>query len=179
MAEEIIYSEKLQSNKTEALFVGLTVVFFLVFMWRMSLGSLDVLGAVFLAFFVMFLFYSLNYRTLVIQISATALRLKFGILSWRVALDNIENCRLDELPTLMRQGGAGIHFMLIRNRYRASLNFLEYPRVVVALKKKIGPVRDISFSTQQPDEIIQVIKRLNHETQRSTKIHQENLIFPS
>jgi Ca2+/Na+ antiporter len=169
MAEEIIYTEKLQSNKTEALFAGLTVVFFLVFMWRMSLGSLDVLGAVFLAFFVMFLFYSLNYRTLVIQISVTALRIKFGILSWRVPLENIEGCRLDELPTLMRQGGAGIHFMLIRNRYRASLNFLEYPRVVVALKKKIGPVRDISFSTRQPEEIIQVIKRLNHEAQRYTK----------
>jgi Ca2+/Na+ antiporter len=169
MAEEIIYTEKLQSNKTEALFAGLAVVFFLVFMWRMSLGSLDVLGAVFLAFFVMFLFYSLNYRTLVIQISVTALRIKFGILSWRVPLENIEGCRLDELPTLMRQGGAGIHFMLIRNRYRASLNFLEYPRVVVALKKKIGPVRDISFSTRQPEEIIQVIKRLNHEAQRYTK----------
>ncbi len=173
MAEEIIYTEKLQSNKTEALFVGLTVVFLLMFVWRMSTGSLDVLGAVFLAFFVMFLFYSLNYRTLVIQISATALRLKFGILSWRVPLENIEGCRLDELPTMMRQGGAGIHFMLIRNRYRASLNFLEYPRVVVALKKKIGPVRDISFSTRQPDEIIRLIQRLNHErheeAQRYTK----------
>jgi len=116
MAEEIIYTEKLQSNKTEALFVGLTVVFLLVFIWRMSLGSLDVLGAVFLAFFVMFLFYSLSYRTLVIQLSPATLRLKFGVISWRVPLENIEGCRLDELPTLMRHGVAGIHFMLIHNR---------------------------------------------------------------
>jgi len=134
----------------------------------MSLGSLDVLGAVFLAFFVMFLFYSLSYRTLVIQLSPATLRLKFGVISWRVPLENIEGCRLDELPTLMRQGGAGIHFMLIRNRYRASLNFLEYPRVVVALKKKIGPVRDISFSTRQPEEIVRLIQRLNHEEHKES-----------
>mgnify|MGYP000900013350 CR=1 FL=1 len=33
----------------------------------------------------------------------------------------------------LRYGGAGIHFMSIRGRYRASFNFLEYPRVVIAL----------------------------------------------
>jgi Ca2+/Na+ antiporter len=162
MTEEILYTEKIQSNKTLALFVGLTLVFFILSVWRLNAGRLDILGAVFLVFFALFLFYSLDYRTLLIQISATALRLKFGIFSWTVPLDNIEDCRLDELPTVMRQGGAGIHFMLIRKRYRASFNFLEYPRVVVALKKKIGPVRDISFSTRQPDEIVRLTKRLNH-----------------
>ncbi len=173
MPEEIIYTEKLQSNKTEALFVGLTIVFLLMFAWQMSTASLDVLGAVFLAFFVMFLFYSLNYRTLLIQLSPATLRLKFGLISWRVPLENIEYCRLDDLPTIMRQGGAGLHFMLVRNRYRASLNFLEYPRVVVGLKKKIGPVRDIAFSTRQPDELVRLIQRLNHgehkEVRRYTK----------
>lgn len=158
MAGDLIYSERLQSNKTEALFLGLTVIFFLMFLWRWQANRLDTLGAVFLAVAVFFLFYSLNYRTLLIQISDTSLRLRFGVFSWRVPLENIENARLDELPTVMRQGGAGIHFMLIHNRYRASLNFLEYPRVVVALKVKIGPVRDISFSTRQPDEIIRLLR---------------------
>jgi hypothetical protein len=58
----------------------------------------------------------------------------------------------------MRMGGAGIHFMMVRGRYRASFNFLEYPRVVIAFKKKVGPVRDISFTTRRPDDVIRLIK---------------------
>jgi hypothetical protein len=58
----------------------------------------------------------------------------------------------------MRLGGAGIHFMVIENRYRASFNFLEYPRVVIALKRKKGPVRDISFSTRHPEELLQRLR---------------------
>jgi hypothetical protein len=59
----------------------------------------------------------------------------------------------------MKYGGAGIHFMFIHQRYRASLNFLEHSRVVIELKRKAGPVRDISFSTCRPNELIQRIQR--------------------
>jgi len=47
--------------------------------------------------------------------------------------------------------------MFLRGRYRASFNFLEYPGVVTAFKKKIGSVVGLSFSTRQPEEIIQLI----------------------
>jgi hypothetical protein len=72
-------------------------------------------------------------------------------------LDKIESCGLDELPVLMRYGGAGIHFMTIRNRYRASYNFLDYPRVRITFKVKQGLVQEVSFSTRQPDEILRLI----------------------
>jgi hypothetical protein len=55
-------------------------------------------------------------------------------------------------------GGAGIHFISVRGRYRVSFNFLEHPRVVIALKKKRGLVRDVSFSTRHPDEVLQLIR---------------------
>ncbi len=48
--------------------------------------------------------------------------------------------------------------MTIRRRYRASFNFLEYPRVVIAFKRKVGPVQDISFSTRRPDELLPLIQ---------------------
>jgi hypothetical protein len=48
--------------------------------------------------------------------------------------------------------------MFIRKRYRASFNFLEFPRVVIAFKRKVGPVRDISFSTRHPDELLRIIQ---------------------
>ena len=59
---------------------------------------------------------------------------------------------------LMRLGGAGIHFMFIEHCYRVSFNFLEHSRVVLALKRKAGPARDVSFSTQQPDRVIQLVQ---------------------
>jgi len=59
---------------------------------------------------------------------------------------------------LMRMGGAGIHFMMIRKRYRASFNFLEYPRVVLAFQREVGPVQDISFSTRRPDDVLRLIQ---------------------
>jgi membrane protein YdbS with pleckstrin-like domain len=156
----LIYKERISSNKTEALFLALMFIFFLLLVWRISSANVDWIAVVIACFFVIFLFYSVNYRTLLIHLTSDSLKLKFGIFLWTVTVDNIQECRLDELPVIMKYGGAGIHFMTIRKRYRASFNFLEYPRVVIAFKNNVGPVRDISFSTRRPDEIIQHIEKL-------------------
>ena len=158
MTDNLIYNERLSSNRTEALFVALTLLFLLLLIWRANAGGLDILAAMFFFFFVFFLFYSVNYRTLVIRLTSESLALTFGIFTWAVPLDNVEECRLDEVPPLMRYGGAGIHFMMVRNRYRASFNFLEYPRVVITFKRKAGPVRDISFSTRRPEDVLRFIQ---------------------
>jgi hypothetical protein len=149
--------EKVSSTRTEALFLILTGIFALLFSWRVTVVNLDCLSVVWLCLGGFFLFYSLNYRTLHIQLTAEHLKLKFGLFSWTVALDNIEDCFIDE-TSLWRIGGAGIHFSPIQGRYRAMFNFLEYPRVVIALKHKLGLVRDIAFSTQRPDEFIEKIR---------------------
>ena len=156
---DYIYNEKVVSKRTEFLFVALTIVFFLVFIWRLIASRLDLLASVFLFFFGFFLFYSLNYRTLIIRLTSESLKLSFGIFTWTIPLNNVNECQLDEdLPALMKYGGAGIHFMLIGKRYRASFNFLEYSRVTIGLKRKVGWVRDISFSTSRPDELIPLIQ---------------------
>jgi hypothetical protein len=157
-ANDRIYTERISSNKTEALFLALMALFLLLLIWRVNTDSMDILSFVFLCCFILFLFYSVNFRTLMIQLTSKFLTLKFGIFTWIVPLDNIEECGLDVIPLLMRMGGAGIHFMFIRKRYRASFNFLEHPRVVIAFKRKVGPVRDISFSTRRPDELLQLIQ---------------------
>jgi hypothetical protein len=158
MTDDLIYHERVSSNRTEALFLALTLLFLLLFLWRVTAGSLDLLAVIFLCFFGLFLFYSVNYRTLLIRLTAESLNLIFGLFTWKVPLDNVEECHLDSLPLLMKYGGAGIHFMFIRNRYRASFNFLEYPRGVIAFKRKAGPVRDISFSTRRPDDVLRFIQ---------------------
>jgi hypothetical protein len=130
----------------------------MLLIWQISTGGPGILSAAFFFFFAFFFFYSVNYRTLIIRLTPESLKLKFGVFTWAISLDNIGECRLDDLPMLMRYGGAGIHFMLIRRRYRASFNFLEHPRVVIALKKRAGLVRDISFSTRHPDKVIQLLQ---------------------
>jgi hypothetical protein len=164
MATEPVYSERLSSSKTEALFISLMTLFLALSLWRMNINGLDGLVIAFLILAGMFLFYLVNFRTLHIRITSESLKLIFGIFTWTVPLNNIEDCQLDELPAFMKYGGAGIHFMMIRDRYRASFNFLEYPRVVVAFKKKVGPVRDISFSTQHPEDILRLVREKTGKT---------------
>ena len=158
MKDQLIYEERLSSNRTLALFASLMIFFLILLVWRISTDGPDILGAAFLLFFIFFLFYSVNYRTLIIRLTPDALKLKFGIFTWTIPLDNIGEVSHDDLPLLMRYGGAGIHFMMIRRRYRASFNFLEHPRVVITLYKKAGIVRDVSFSTRHPDEVIRLLK---------------------
>jgi len=132
----------------------------LLLIWRVTSDGLDILTIAFTCLFILFLFYSLNYRTLLIRLTPDALKLTFGIFSWTIPMDSIQDCSLDELPVIMKYGGAGIHFMFIRKRYRASFNFLEYPRIVIAFKRKVGFVRDISFSTRQPGDVIHLIQEI-------------------
>ena len=157
MNDEVLYEERITSNKTEALFILLTLLPTLLFIWSTKTGRKGKLKAVSLFLSILFLFYSLSYRTLIIRLSSRSLKLLFGLSSWVVPVDNIENIHIDEIPLVMRLGGAGIHFMMIRKRYRASFNFLEYPRVVIEFKKKVGPVQDISFSTRQPDQLVHLV----------------------
>lgn len=159
MNDNITYNERISSLRTTLLFLVLTLIFLLLFVWRANATPLDFLAGVLFFFFVMFFFYSLNYRALLIRITKESLKLTFGIFHMAIPLEDIADCRLDKVPTFMKYGGAGIHFMMVDNRYRASFNFLEYPRVVVALKHKRGPVQDVSFSTRRPDTVLSLIQK--------------------
>lgn len=154
---EGIYKETLSSSKTHALFILLTIVFLALFVWRWPNLGLDGWAITFLCISALFLFYVFNYRTLKIRITPETLGLTFGIITWKIAISNINNCYLDE-NSLLRLGGAGIHFMFIKGKYRAFFNFLEYPRVVVSLKKKHGVVREIAFSTQHPEQVMELVQ---------------------
>ena len=152
------YNEKLSSTKTGALFILLALVFLALFAWRWLSSRWDGWAITFLCIFAFFLFYAINYRTLKIYITSESLLLTFGIFTWTIAISNIKNCYIDE-DTIWRFGGAGIHFMWIKGKYRAFFNFLEYPRVVVTLKEKKGLVQEIAFTTKQPEQVQEFINR--------------------
>jgi len=156
-----IYKEKLSSARTALLFIALMTVFFCLTLWRTKIFTdWNSLGVIFLFLAFFFLFYAANYRTLNILVHPDFLLLKFGIFQWKEPIDNIRSVQLDEIPFLMKYGGAGIHFMFVRKRYRVSFNFLEHPRVCVSLREKRGWVKDLSFSTHEPEILIRTIKEL-------------------
>mgnify|MGYP000268056098 FL=1 len=153
----LIYSEKLTSWRTTRLFLVLALIFFALFFWREVHNGMDMPSIIFICISGFFMFYVVNYRALQIKFTSDSLQLIFGIFHWSEHFTNIEACSLDRLPMINEKGGAGIHFMMVHHRYRVSFNFLEYPRVVMALKKKRGWVQELSFSTRQPEEIIRII----------------------
>jgi hypothetical protein len=157
MAENHNYNETLSSTKTHVLFVTLTITFLALFLWCLISVGWNGWGITFLCISAFFLFYVFNYRTLKIHITPDTLQLKFGIITLKVAVSNIKNCYLDE-DTIWRFGGAGIHFMFIKGKYRSFWNFLEYPRVVVTLRKKKGLVQEIAFTTMQPEQVMEIIR---------------------
>ena len=157
--DKLLYYEEISSKWTQALFLALTMIFCLLFAWRVRSARLDILAILLLGLCALFLFYSVNYRKLIIRLTTDSVELIFGIFTWRIPLENIEEIQLDDgLPALIKYGGAGIHFMMYRNRYRASFNFLEHARVVIGFKKKAGLVHDVSFSTCQPNIVLRFIR---------------------
>jgi len=157
-ADTLLYEERLSSRRTEAVFIALTILFLLVFVSRLASGLAAPLSAAVFFLFGVSLFYAVNYRTLQIHLTSGSLTLTFGVFAWTVPLSSVDECRLDDVPLLLRMGGAGIHFMIVGRRYRISFNFLEYPRVVVMLKERRGLVRDISFSTRRPHDVLRLIR---------------------
>jgi hypothetical protein len=105
----------------------------------------------------LFTLYVINYRVLRITLTDSELRLRFGLVSWKIDLENIKEVNLDESPNLIKYGGAGVHFAFVAGEYRAFFNFLEYPRVVIRMRKKRGPVQALVFTTRHPQEILKLL----------------------
>ncbi len=98
------YNERISSDRTEALFLVLTLLSLLLAIWRLYAAGFDTMAMIFLFLCVFFMFYSFNYRTLSLRLTAEHLELKFGLFTWVVALDNVEDCFLDD-TSLWRIGG--------------------------------------------------------------------------
>ncbi|MEJ2413320.1 MAG: hypothetical protein P8Y34_10080 [Anaerolineales bacterium] len=150
---EVIYKEEIRSNLTTIIFASLSLACLTLFAWRYAVVGWKFTPGLFCFLGLFFLFYTLNYRTLEIQISSDELNLKFGLVKWTTVLENIDSWQLDDSPWWIKYGGAGVHFAAVRGKYRAYFNFLEYPRVLVTLQEKQGWVRQLCFTTRQPDQV--------------------------
>jgi hypothetical protein len=69
----LFYEEKLTSKRTEALFLALMILFGLLFFWRVSVSGLEWIGIVVGYLSVLFLFYVINFKMLIIRLIHAAL----------------------------------------------------------------------------------------------------------
>lgn len=155
--EEPMYTEEVRSNLTSALFAGFAVFFLALYVWRYAAVGWKFTPGLFLFLGGFFLFYFFNYRTLRIRITRQVLKLQFGVVGWTSDLENIRSCQEDDPPFWIKYGGAGVHFALVGGIYTAFYNFLEYPRVLVIFQTKQGLVQGISFTTRQPELVLEVL----------------------
>jgi hypothetical protein len=151
-----VYHEALTSHRTTALFATLAILFLALFAWRFTGGGFGPWAIVWLCLAGVFLFYTVNYRSLSIRISAAEVNLAFGIFRTTLRVEHIASWSVDR-ASLWRISGAGIHFTFIAKRYRMYLNFLEHPRIVLALRQRKGPVREVAFSTRAPGAVMQAL----------------------
>ena len=160
---EINYSEKVLSAGTTLLFLFLSLLFLLLFGWRISIIGWRFFTVLLFALSLIFLFYTINYRVLRIRLTTTHLILRFGIVPWKTPLKNILSVQLDDSPPLIKYGGAGVHFAFVDGKYRAFYNFLEYPRLLVTFKKKQGVVQELVFTTRKPEKIMDILTSMVSE----------------
>ncbi|MCK4489144.1 MAG: hypothetical protein KAU23_02735 [Anaerolineales bacterium] len=156
MADQI-YHEKVQSPLTILLFTLLALVFSALFAWRVTVVGFRVFPIVCLVLALFFFSYVLNYQTLRITITEEAVLLKFGLIRWRIRLENIQTCKMDDSPNLIKYGGAGVHFAFVKGDYLAYYNFLEYPRIRITFHHKQGLVQGVVFTTRQPEQVMEII----------------------
>ncbi len=156
MADQI-YQEKIQSPLTTLLFTLLALVFSALFTWRVTVVGFRAFPIVCLVLTLFFFYSGLNYQTLRITITEEAVLLKFGLIRWRTRLENIQTCKMDDSPNLIKYGGAGVHFAFVKGEYRAFYNFLEYPRIRITFHHKQGLVQGVVFTTRQPEQVIEII----------------------
>ncbi len=149
-----IYQEEVKSPKTSLLFTLLALVFSALFAWRVAVVGFRAFPIVCLVLALFFFSYLLNYQILRITITEEDVTLKFSLIRWRTRLENIQTCKMDDSPNLIKYGGAGVHFAFVRGEYRAFFNFLEHPRILITFHHKQGLVQGLVFTTRQPEQVM-------------------------
>jgi len=106
--------------------------------------------------FLLFLGVVINFSRLSIRITHLSVKVSYGIFRHIVTRENVEDCYLDE-ASIIRYGGWGIRIGKVQGRWRLVYNVIGAPRVVLSLKK--GRFKEFVFSTEKPEEVMNIIRQ--------------------
>jgi len=154
MHDNNLYEEKIFLRLTTITLISFTVVLFLVLIFLISAESYPFLIGTILCAFILFVVTTLNFNTLTIRITPEFVKVAYGIFGRKSVFENIEACSLDNVSNF-RYGGFGIRIARVSGSWRIAYNIFKCPRVVLSLKK--GRIREVVFSTKNPEEVMRII----------------------
>ncbi len=154
---QFLYQEKLSSIWITLIFLIISLFFLFLILYQIFIGPLGnnpapnwILAIIFLAF----LFLSINFIKLVIQITPQFIILGYGIFKHKIAFENIEDIGKDK-SLLIKYGGWGIRFG--RSQGERYMAYIIPGADNIALLMKKGRFRKFIFSTKNADELINII----------------------
>jgi hypothetical protein len=145
-----------------ALFVVLAVFFLAMFISELVSEPIGDKAApewfylVMCLFFVLMTFVIANFSKLVIKATSRSFTVSYGMFKRVIPWEDIAGCYADE-STAYSYGGYGIRIGRVNGKARLVYNVLGGERVVLGLKK--GRFNEFVFSTNNPDAVMDVIKR--------------------
>ena len=159
MQENKIYEEKIFSK----LFTGIFVLIPIIFLFLLSYQALiEPIGAhpapnwFFLLMFLFFLGITINFSRYSLKMTSNAIKVSYGLSKHSILWNNIADCYLDT-TSIRSYGGWGIRVANVNGQWRLGYNVVGYPRVLLSLKQ--GRFREFVFSTNNPEEVIKIIKQ--------------------
>ncbi|MFP3871621.1 MAG: hypothetical protein ACOC55_05345 [Candidatus Natronoplasma sp.] len=153
------YEEIIFSKWATLLLSSVTIVFLGLSSYQLFIAPIGTDPApdwFWLIMFLLFLGITVNFSRLKISIDSAGITIGFGILKNKVPWTMVEECYLDETSSIW-YGGWGMRISRVNGKWRKVYNIIGGPRVVISLDQ--GWIREIAFSTSNPEEVRHVIKR--------------------
>ncbi len=154
---QILYQEKLSSIWITLIFLLISLFFLFLILYQIFIGPLGNNPApnwVLTIIFLIFLFLSYNFISLVNQITPQYLIISYGIIKQKIPLDNIEDIKLNE-SSFLRYGGWGIHFG--RSEGKRYIAYTKPGASNLTLQLNKLRYRKIIYSTKYPNKLIDII----------------------
>ena len=154
---QILYQEKLSSIWITLIFLIISLFFLFLILYQVYIGPLGNNPApnwVLTIIFLVFLFLSYNFIRLINQITPEFLIISYGIIKHKIALDTIEDIKLNE-SSFLKYGGWGIRFGRSEGKRYLAYTIPGASNLTLQLNK--GRFRKVIFSTKNPDKLINII----------------------
>jgi hypothetical protein len=165
MAAEELYKENLPfpliTVVTAVLFL-IALLMLVLYVLQLVVGPIGNTPAPDWFYLVMFIFMAAiaflvaNFRVLVITIGSQSVTVSYGLIKRTIPWGDIEAGFHDKSPVL-RYGGWGARIARVEGRWRLAFNVIGAPGVVLRLRK--GRVCEFMFSTENPEQVLDIIKR--------------------
>jgi len=162
MQGDNLYEEKISSKWwMTGILTAFTAGFLFALVYQILVGPIGTHPALnwfFSPMFLLFLGAAINFSRLTIRITHLSVKVSYGIFKHTITRENIKDCYLDE-TSIISYGGWGIRIGRFKGKWRLVYNVIGVPRVMLSLKK--GKFKEFVFSTEKPEEVINIIRQRN------------------